>query len=199
MHPEILTDIPLSYANILKETQALNFNMSSDLYIGSLLKTLVSSKSGGRILELGTGTGLATSWIVEGMDKNSNLVTVDNNEVLISVAQNNLIDDRIEFVCTDAYEWINQYDGPLFDVIFADAIPGKFDLFDEVFSFLKIGGFYIIDDMSKQPNWPVGHAERVETFIINIEKRNDTRLTKLNWSTGVIIAVKTVSDKTKGM
>ena len=164
--------------------------MASDLYTGSLLKTLVASKAGGRILELGTGSGLATSWILEGMDKHSNLVTVDNNELLISVTKQNLKDERIAFVCADGYAWISKYKGPLFDVIFADAMPGKYDLFEETWALLKTGGFYIIDDMLPQPNWPEGHAVKADEFIMTLENRKDITLTKLNWSTGIIIAVK---------
>ena len=52
-------------------TETLKFNMASDLYTGSLLKTLVASKPPADFFELGTGTGLATSWILTGMDKKS--------------------------------------------------------------------------------------------------------------------------------
>ncbi|MEO6290827.1 MAG: methyltransferase domain-containing protein [Ginsengibacter sp.] len=194
MKDDNFIDIPVQYNNILKATKELNFKMSSDLYIGSLLKTLVASKPGGRILELGTGTGLATLWIVEGMDKNSKLVAVDNNETLLSVARKNLNDERIEFVCADGYEWIKVYKSPLFDLIFADAIPGKYDLFEETFELLKNGGIYIVDDMNQQPNWPKGHADRAEAFIRKLENRKDISLTKLNWSTGVMIGVKVDPD-----
>jgi hypothetical protein len=53
-----------------------------------------------------------------------------------------------------------------------------------------VGGFYIIDDMLPQPNWPEGHADKVERFIEELEERNDIILTKLNWSTGIIIVTK---------
>jgi predicted O-methyltransferase YrrM len=86
--------------------------------------------------------------------------------------------------------WLKEYKGEKFDLIFADAMPGKYDLFEEAFSLLKDGGFYIIDDMLPQPNWPEGHAERVTSFINFLEGRKDIVLTKLNWSTGIIIAVK---------
>jgi len=35
--------------------------MASEPLVGALLRTLAASKSGGRLLELGTGTGIATS------------------------------------------------------------------------------------------------------------------------------------------
>ena len=65
-----IINIPSQYEAIASATKQLDFNMASDLYTGSLLKTLVASKPGARILELGTGSGLATSWIAGGMNKN---------------------------------------------------------------------------------------------------------------------------------
>jgi predicted O-methyltransferase YrrM len=185
-----IINIPSAYEAIASASRQLDFNMASDLYTGSLLKTLVASKPGASILELGTGSGLATSWIAGGMDKEAVLVTVENNEVLLSVAKENLKSNSIQFVLADGYKWLKAYKGEQFDLIFADAMPGKYDLFEEAFALLKAGGFYIIDDMLPQPNWPDGHAERVASFIGHLEKRHDLVLTKLSWSTGIIIAVK---------
>lgn len=183
-------DIPLQYENIAKATKALQFNMASDLYTGSLLKTLVASKPSGRILELGTGSGLATSWIIDGMDGTTRLITVENNALLLDIARQALPDPRVEFVLADGYQWIRDYQGEKFDLIFADAMPGKYDLFEETIALVAAGGLYIIDDMLPQPNWPEGHAERVEKFITDLDNRKDITLTKLNWSTGIIIATK---------
>ncbi|HRH51190.1 MAG TPA: class I SAM-dependent methyltransferase [Panacibacter sp.] len=190
MRDDIFTDIPVQYEHISAATKKLSFNMSSDLYTGSLLKTLVASKLAGRILELGTGGGLATSWILEGMDQQSHLITVENNQVLIDIAKSQLPDNRIEFICADGYEWLQNYSGEKFDLIFADAMPGKYDLFEETIALVKEGGFYIIDDMLPQLNWPEGHALKAEIFINELEKRRDIVLTKLNWSTGIIIVTK---------
>jgi len=190
-----IINIPTAYEAIVSATNDLSFNMASDIYTGSLLKTLVASKPGGRILELGTGSGLATSWIISGLDENAVLTTVENNAMLLSVAQENLPDARINFVLEDGYKWLQDYQGEKFDLIFADAMPGKYDLFEEAFSLLKTGGFYIIDDMLPQANWPEGHDERVNSFINFLEERKDIILTKLDWSTGIIIAVKVSTGK----
>ena len=190
MNDTIITDIPIQYSRIKKDTERLSFQMNSDLYTGSLLKTLVASKKSGRILELGTGGGLATSWILEGMDQQSNLLTVENNEALWHIAGRQLKDDRIKFILADGYVWLRDYKGEKFDLVFADAMPGKYDLFEETLHMLKSGGFYIIDDMLPQSNWPAGHAEKVDGFIHMLESRKDLILTKMNWSTGIIIAVK---------
>lgn len=183
-------DIPLPYRRIAKASKELKFQMASDLYTGSLLKTLIASKAGGFFLELGTGSGLATSWMIDGMDENSSLLSVDNNEGLLAIAKEQIKDKRVQFILADGYEWIKGYTGNPFDLIFADAMPGKYDLFEETIALLKKGGFYIVDDMLPQVNWPKGHSERVNQFIDILEKRKDIVLTKMNWSTGIIIVTK---------
>jgi predicted O-methyltransferase YrrM len=190
MNDTIISGIPGQYQSIKAASDQLEFNMASDLYTGSLLKTLAASKPNGRLLELGAGTGLATAWIVSGMDEKSSLTAIENNEILIDVAKKNIIDNRVEFVLADGYKWITDYEGEKFDFIFADAMPGKYDLFNETIAMLNNGGLYIIDDMLPQPNWPVGHDEKVNGFIKDLEKRNDLLLTKMNWSTGIIIVTK---------
>jgi predicted O-methyltransferase YrrM len=190
MEDTLIKDIPGQYKAILEETGKLSFTMNSDLYTGTLLKTLVASKPNSRILELGTGGGLATSWIREGMDASSRLITVENNSALRDIAVQQLADPRIEFILADGIEWLKTYSGDQFDLVFADAMPGKYELFDETIALLKSGGFYVIDDMLPQPNWPVGHADRVTDFIEKLETRIDLVLTKINWSTGIIIVVK---------
>ncbi len=190
MNDSITAEIPVQYNRIKDDTERLSFQMNSDLFTGSLLKTLVASKKSGRILELGTGGGLATSWILDGMDQRTKLLTVENNATLLEIAREQLADPRIEFILTDGYTWLKEYQGEKFDLIFADAMPGKYDLFVETIQLLKSGGFYVIDDMLPQPNWPPGHAEKADLFIHMLESRKDLILTKLKWSTGIIIVVK---------
>ena len=62
---------PAVLAAIAREAVALGFPMASDAKTGSLLRTLAASKPAGTFLELGTGTGMATAWMLEGMDGNS--------------------------------------------------------------------------------------------------------------------------------
>ena len=47
---EQVINIPTAYKAIEVATRELSFNMASDLYTGSLLKTLVASKQHARIL-----------------------------------------------------------------------------------------------------------------------------------------------------
>jgi len=183
---------PKILPKIHRKSEEIGFTMPSDIYIGTFLKSLIASKPRGRFLELGTGIGLSLSWMVDGMDGNSHLITIDNDPELIDIAKTYFGDDkRLEIICQDGTEWIKGYNGATFDLIFADAWPGKYSEIDEILDLIKVGGFYVIDDMSVQPNWPDGHEENVDRLVAYLEKRDDFTLTKMNWSTGLIIAVKT--------
>ncbi len=191
MQEATIKDIPEIYKEIQRKSEEIGFTMPSDVYIGTLLKTLISSKPGARILELGTGIGLSLSWMIDGMAESSTLITIDNDPELISIASHYFsADRRVTIICDDGAEWIKNNSGLKFDIVFADAWPGKYSELDEVLEMINKGGFYIIDDMMPQPNWPEGHNKNVELLIDYLEQRNDFSLTKMNWSTGVIIAVK---------
>lgn len=182
---------PEIHSLIEQKSSEIGFTMPSDLYIGTLLKTLIASKPGGNFLELGTGIGLSLSWMVDGMDEDSCLTSIDNDPKLITIAREFFgKDPRVELVLEDGAKWIEHYEGQLFDLIFADAWPGKYSHLDEVFSLLKVGGIYVIDDMDEQPNWPEGHAEKAKALVEILERRKDFHLTKMNWSTGVILMTK---------
>lgn len=186
-----ILDKPKIHSEIENKSKEIGFTMPSDLYIGTLLKTLITSKPKSNLLELGTGIGLSLSWMVEGMDSESKLTSIDNDAQLIDIANHYFgKDQRVHIICTDGTEWIRNYKGEKFDLVFADAWPGKYSEIDEILNLIKVGGFYIIDDMLTQPNWPDGHQKNVDKLIAYLENRKDFNITKMNWSTGIIIATK---------
>jgi predicted O-methyltransferase YrrM len=183
--------LPPQLPQLLSETARLNFTMASDLLTGCLLRTLAAAKPAGALLELGTGTGVATAWLLDGMDGESRLVTIEKDEAPLAVAQKLLGDDqRVVFIRTDGGDWLSRAESNQFDLIFADSWPGKYSHFDEALRLLKRGGLYVVDDMLPQPNWPDDHSPRVDELISILDGRDDLVITKLNWSTGVIIATK---------
>ena len=183
--------IPKTYFDIDNETKASGFTMASDIQTCSLLKTLATSKPSGKFLELGTGTGLSTAWILDGMDSNSTLISFDNDERFLNIAQKYLgQDNRLNLILSDGEDWVRNNFGQKFDYIFADTWHGKYLLLDEVLEMLNKGGLYIVDDMLPQSNWPDGHQEKAINFVKYLESRTDLTLTKVNWATGIIIVVK---------
>ena len=196
MTEEIIQTVPKAYFDIDKVTKESGFTMPSDILTCSLLRTLATSKPGSKFLELGTGTGLSTSWILDGMDKDSSIISIDNDKVLLSVADTFLgQDNRLTLIHSDGEEWVKANAGLKFDYIFADTWHGKYLLLDEVLGMLNDGGFYIVDDMLPQQNWPDGHQEKAITFVKSLERRKDLLLTKQHWATGIIIAVKKTFSK----
>ena len=191
MNDSIIQDIPEIHTDIALKSKEVGFTMPSDLYVGSFLKTLIASKPKGRFLEIGTGIGLSLSWMIDGLDSGSKLISVDNDQDLIDIAKGFFGDNRqVDLICKDGAKWLKEYKGEKFDLIFADAWPGKYSEIELVLDLVKVGGFYVIDDMNKQPNWPVGHENYVRDLVAYLEKRNDFHITKMNWSTGLILAVK---------
>ena len=86
--------------------------MRTDLLAGELIQTLISSKVNGDFLELGTGMGISTTWMLNGMDEESKLTSIDNNPELIEVVSNVLGNDsRLELITEDGSVWIREYDG----------------------------------------------------------------------------------------
>jgi predicted O-methyltransferase YrrM len=191
MTQEINQPLPRNYKQILEATEASGFTMASDVLTCSLLRTLAASKPASKFLELGTGTGLSTSWILDGMDNESTLVSIDNNNDLLEIADKYLGGDkRVSLVCTDGETWINKNGEQKFDYIFADTWHGKYLMLDEVLAMLTKGGLYIIDDMLPQPNWPAGHDEKATKLLEYLDARKDLILTRQVWATGIVVAVK---------
>ena len=186
--------LPPSLLNIERATQEISFTMGSDHLTGSLLRTLVAAKPAAGVLELGTGTGIATSWLLDGMDANATLISVDRDERAPAIARRFLSrDPRVTFVTMDGVVFIEtaQREEQRFDFIFADTYPGKFKFLAETLSLLNPGGIYVVDDLLPVPDWEPGHADNVSALINALEKRDDLHVTQLPWSVGLLIAVKT--------
>jgi len=191
MTEEINQALPEKYIAIRDATQASGFTMASDIVTCSLLRTLAASKPVGKFLELGTGTGLSTSWILNGMDTDSTLISIDHDHHFLDIATRFLGNDtRLKLITTDGEEWVNNNKEQKFDYIFADTWHGKYLLLYEVLSMLNKGGLYIIDDMLPQENWPDGHHQKAIDLVKYLNTRNDLVLTKQCWATGIVIAVK---------
>lgn len=182
--------IPVLAEQISRLAKEKGFIMSCDHLTGNLLRTIVSTKSKARILELGTGAGYSTTWILEGMDDQSILTTVEFEEQFANIAIEVIKDTRVQFHVCDGGDFIEKNKDEKFDIIFADTWPGKFYLVEEVLDMVEPNGLYIIDDLNPQENWPEGHGEKVVELIEMLDQREDFHKVKLDWSTGLMIMTK---------
>jgi predicted O-methyltransferase YrrM len=190
-----MNDQPVELPSVLEAIHAdsakLGFGMASEPRTGALLRTLAAAKPGGRLLELGTGTGVGTAWILDGMDSRSTLLTVDEDEASVNVARRHLAHDpRVRFVVADGGRFLADLRGERFDLVFADTWPGKFRDLDAALSLLAAGAFYVIDDLLPQTNWPDDHAPKVEKLVDILARRSDLLVCRMAWSSGLIVATK---------
>jgi predicted O-methyltransferase YrrM len=182
---------PATLARILKRTSELGFELASEDRTGALLRTLAASKHGGRFLELGTGTGVATAWLLDGMDATSQLVSVDVDAKLQESAREALGHDaRLTLILEDAAAFLERQPVASFDFIFADAMRGKYENLDDALRIVRAGGFYVIDDMLPQSNWPEGHGPRVLALLETLATRPDFEITPMAWASGLVVAVR---------
>ena len=182
---------PPAWAKLCLRTAELGFDMPSEPRTGALLRTLAASKPGGRLLELGTGTGLATAWLLAGMDAEARLISVDTDPAVQAIARDELGGDpRVSFVLEDGMDFIRRQPPASFDLVFADAMPGKYEGLDAALALVRPGGFWIGDDMSPQPNWPDGHPTRVAGLIADLRARSGWTITEMAWASGLIVAVR---------
>ena len=182
---------PQQLEDILQATEAAGFGMGSDPLTGSLLRVLAASKPCAHFLELGTGTGIGTAWLLSGMDAESSLDTMDNDPAVVAIARRFLgHDSRVRFHVGDGAAFLAQLVGRHFDFIFADTWPGKYDHLDDALRLLRSGGIYIADDLLPVPSWPEGHAAKVPRFLEALQQRSDLHITRLSWSTGLVIATR---------
>jgi predicted O-methyltransferase YrrM len=184
---------PAKLKAILDRTCTISFPMASELRVGGLLRTLAATRPGGRFLEIGTGTGIATAWLLDGMDTAAKLTTVDVDAAAQAIAREHLADDpRVEIVTDDATPFLARQPICSFDLIFADAMIGKYEMLDETLALLRPGGLYVIDDMLPQTNWPQGHEAKVARLLATLRERVDLRATFLAWASGIVVAAKVV-------
>ncbi|WP_431678089.1 O-methyltransferase [Kitasatospora sp. KL5] len=189
---DTLTQLPPAVAALRAAAAAHGFTLSCEERTGALLAALAAARPGGRILELGTGAGEGSAWLLSGMDAGARLVSVELDGAVQALARAELAGDgRCEFVAADGGAWLEAYRGEPFDLVFADTWPGKFTHLERALELVAPGGTYLIDDLLPLPDWPAEHTAAVRRIIRYLMDRQDFRTVRLAWSTGLLMAVRT--------
>jgi predicted O-methyltransferase YrrM len=117
--------------------------------VQELLATLVASKPGGRIAEIGTAFGAGARAIAEALPADATFVTVEPDPARYAEASAALVGTRVEVV-NARWEDVLPARGP-FDLIFFDG--GTRQTLELAISLLVPGGILIKDDLT--PGRPV--------------------------------------------
>ncbi|MDC0875127.1 methyltransferase domain-containing protein [Flavobacteriaceae bacterium] len=182
-----ITSKPKEYEAILNVSNELNFSMISDEEVGVLLRLLTSSKKEEKILELGTGTGLALAWILDCLNPRGKIISIENDPQFIKVARFFDKESRVKILQEDAGVWIEKNKHCQFDLIFADTWAGKFTHLNQTLQMVKPGGFYIIDDLNRQENWPEGHQDKVIFLMEELKCQTSFSALPIDFGTGIMV------------
>ena len=121
---------------------------------GRFLAVLAAGCCGGRIGELGTGTGVGSAWMASAMPADCTLVTAENEAKLAGAARALLASDsRVEVITGDAVTVLADR-GP-YSLLFADSGLRSAEQFSALVGWLVPGGRIVMDDLV-----PLGAPQR---------------------------------------
>jgi demethylmenaquinone methyltransferase/2-methoxy-6-polyprenyl-1,4-benzoquinol methylase len=124
------------------------FTLSCEEPVGRLLATLAAAvPAGGRILELGTGFGVGTAWLVHGLGERTDVTvtTIELDAERSARARVGIWPGWVDWRVGDARELLPRLG--VFDLVFADAEGGKITGLDLTLAALAPGGMLLVDDM----------------------------------------------------
>lgn len=136
---------------------------------GRLLSVLVGQITQGEILEVGTGFGVGSSWMLSTIAPTVKFITVDHSKEKIDATANQIRHNQAEFICGDWKEVIAKEKGP-FQFIFADAAAAKTIEGELLFDTLDIGGMLFMDDFTPEEHFPdewKGKPDKVREYWLN--------------------------------
>lgn len=114
---------------------------------GRFLAMLAAGCQGGRIAELGTGTGVGAAWLASSMPSDCILVTAEIDPIRAAAAAQALAaEPRVQVLTGDATTVLAPF-AP-FDLIFADGGMREAAAFRAVVGWLRPGGRIVTDDMT---------------------------------------------------
>jgi len=184
-------ETPPAVAAAIERAHAAGFTISSEDCVGRLLAVLAAAvPAGGRVLEMGTGVGMGTAWIVTGLGERRDVevVTVERDACLAEALRGWPWPAFVRLVQADALEalgWLGT-----FDLVFADSHAGKYLGLDRTLAALRPGGLLVVDDMMARPT--AGEREELERAGLRRTLVGDPELQAIDmdWCSGVILAAR---------
>jgi predicted O-methyltransferase YrrM len=150
--------IPGLVSAATRQADSVSFRFSCDPAVGRLLAVLAAHlEPGARVLELGTGMGVGTAWIVSGLLPRTDVtvITVEKDESYYELAGKQDWPAFVDRRSGDALEALAILG--TFDLIFADAPRGKWEGVDRTIAALRPGGLLVVDDMNRRLGTTASH------------------------------------------
>ncbi len=183
------TIFPCLVTETKRLAESRGFNGSCIDETGRLLSVLAGQVKAGKILEIGTGFGVGSAWILSNIQPDVHFVSVEIERLKVELVSKMITRSNAKFVCGDWKEIIQQ--GP-FQFIFADAAAAKTIDRAILAEILEVGGLLLMDDFTPEESWPEewkGKPDPVREFWLNHESLTATEI-YLTPRSSAILAVK---------
>ena len=183
-------ETPPAVAAAMERARAEGFTISSEDCVGRLLAVLAAAvPAGGRVLEVGTGVGMGTAWIVTGLGdrRDVELVTVERDPSLVAAVRAWPWPAFVRLLQADVLDVLGRLG--TFDLVFPDSRAGKYLGFDRTLEALRPGGILLVDDMKPVPaagEWHELAAELRRTLLSHPE----LQAIAMDCCSGVILAAR---------
>jgi predicted O-methyltransferase YrrM len=123
-----------------------NFQNSCIPEVGQLLRVLVAGAKPGVIAEIGTGCGVSSAWMLNGLQPYHQFVSVEKDSGLHQAVLELFVSEaRANFILGDWRELLKQQP---FQLVFVDVGNAKDDGSNAVIEATAIGGLIILDDFT---------------------------------------------------
>ena len=186
----LIQRIPPLVAEARRRASQLAFAMSCRDDTGRLLQVLAGGVCHrGRILEIGTGAGVGTAWMITGLGRRTDveLISVEIQPILSRrTREGSPWPEFVQFLNADAAEAMASLGS--FDLVFADAAPVKYGGLDAVVRALHPGGFVVIDDFKTNARTSESRREEIDTMRRSLVQHPQLNTVELDWSSGIIVA-----------
>ena len=129
------------------------FALACEPGVGRLLAALAAAvPAHGRILEMGTGVGVGTAWIVHGLGRRGDVevISVEIDPATAAVARSGTWPRSVALRVGNVLDILAGLGS--FDLIFADSQGGKWEGLHRTIAAVRPRGILLVDDMTP-PTW----------------------------------------------
>lgn len=175
----------------LERAARRGFGYSCEDPVGPLLAALAAAvPPGGRILELGTGTGVGAAWLVSGLGGRTDVTlrTVEQDPDLAAEVRAYPWPSWLEVITGDAGTLVRELGAH--DLIFADAPGGKWTGLEHTLDAVRPGGVLVVDDMDTGRYAEAEHRAAVDAVRRTLLRDGRFVTAELVTGSGIIVSTR---------
>jgi predicted O-methyltransferase YrrM len=166
------------------------FTRSCDDKFGRLLAVQAAHlRPNAKVLEIGTGVGVATAWLVSGLGSRTDVdvLSVERDDTLSGAAREYRWPSYVRIETADTATTLADH-SDTFDLILADASASTLDNVDAIIDASRSGGMLILTrNAVSAPGEPAGFLTTLLETVLHHDK---LVAVDIDWSSGVLIATK---------